>query len=365
MTVDSISRLHIQHVAIFLSSPPRLPTLPTFLPRLRLPPQVAEKAASRQEAKEVDRFYAGLNEQERLKKEQRWLADVEARKIRDAESVAVIAEQLRMRASGREEVARTRAADINEMKARWAADDAAARELEALIRVKNHKIGEELLAFNLAKQAELADVASREKAMDRAMVAEALRRVQEEEARETDARERAKEESRMYRQHLLIMMAKEQESEEERDRLIKIAEETEWAKREARWAKEQAAQRARLEEVYATRAAQLEEKMILRRMLDEDKRRERGRLESELAAARDAEHAFQEEMARARMQMRLDIEAQIRAKQVQRQKVKEEAKEEFAAAQVAEAQYQATIAQVYALEPPSRKFGVKEAQWFY
>ena len=51
--------------------------------------------------------------------------------------------------------------------------------------------------------------------------------------------------------------------------------------------------------------------------------------------------------------------------QVQRQKLREEAKEEFAAAQMAEAQYQATIQHVYNSAPPVRSFGVKQAQWFY
>ena len=88
----------------------------------------------------------------------------------------------------------------------------------------------------------------------------ALKTAQEEEAREEARKDKAKEEARMYRQHLLLMMKKEVESEEVRDALIAKEEAAAFAKRQAQWNKDQRARIELMKEVHETREQQLSAK---------------------------------------------------------------------------------------------------------
>jgi hypothetical protein len=61
------------------------------------------------------------------------------------------------------------------MKARWAAEERAHRAEVAAKLEKNKVIGEELQAFNIQNQAELADIKSRDEAFDLQLIEEAMR----------------------------------------------------------------------------------------------------------------------------------------------------------------------------------------------
>lgn len=312
------------------------------------------------EKKQFDEMY----ERDRLKKEKRYAIEVKERKERDEEALRVLDEQvadIRVRRAEAEEVVKH---EIIEMKKRWAEENAA-HEAEVAARYERNKIiGEELKRFNVQKQAEMQAIKDREEAYDKQMVLEAQRQAEEEEDREAELKDRKKEEDRMFRQHLAMLMVKEQESNEERDRLIKEQQDAHEAKRQAQKDAEEAARAKLMSEVYEDRDRQIAEKDAKRQALAAEKMIERERMEREMAEMAAVEQEYSTMLHAQRVQNRLDIEAQIRAKEDAALKEKEEAVQAWEGALLAEEQYQRMINYDATQPKPAPNFNRKSTKWF-
>jgi len=326
--------------------------------------QIFEKEANKRAETIEKKNFDDMYERERLKKEKRYALEVKARKERDEEALRVLNDQcadIRQRRQEEEQVVKK---DILEMKQRWMEENMA-HEAEVAARYERNKIiGEELLQFNIQKQTEMRVTREREEAYDKQMVEEAVRQAQEEEDREAELKDRKKEEDRMYRQHLQMLMIKEQESEEERDRLIKEQQLAHEAKRQATKDAEEAARQRLMSEVYEDRERQMAEKEFKRQTLAEEKILERERMEREMAEIASVEQEFSTLLHAQRVQNRLDVEAQIRAKESSTLKEKEEAAQAWEGALLAEEQYQRMIAFDATQPKPQPNFCRKTTKWF-
>ena len=327
--------------------------------------QIAEKAAAMdaelREKKEFDEMY----ERERLKKEKRYAMEVKLRKERDEQALRVLDEQcadIHERRLEQEQVVKQ---DVAEMKARWAAEERA-HQAEVAARLERNKvIGEELQAFNLQKQAELAQIKARDEAFDMQLINEALRQAQEEEDRENELKDRKKEQDRMYRTHLTMLMVKEAEDESERDRLIEEQQLKYEAKRQAQKDAEQAARDKLMAEVHADRERQIAQKARERQLVAEEKILERKRMEAEMAEIAAIENEYQAEAHAQSVQNRLDIEAQIRYKESIDRKAKEDQAQAWQGALQAEQDYQKMIEYDAAqTRPVHPNFARKSTKWF-
>lgn len=327
--------------------------------------QIAEKAAAMdaelREKKEFDEMY----ERERLKKEKRYAMEVKLRKERDEQALRVLDEQcadIHERRLEQEQVVKQ---DVAEMKARWAAEERA-HQAEVAARLERNKvIGEELQAFNVQKQAELAQIKARDEAFDMQLINEALRQAQEEEDRENELKDRKKEQDRMYRTHLTMLMVKEAEDESERDRLIEEQQLKYEAKRQAQKDAEQAARDKLMAEVHADRERQIAQKARERQLVAEEKILERKRMEAEMAEIAAIENEYQAEAHAQSVQNRLDIEAQIRYKESIDRKAKEDQAQAWQGALQAEQDYQKMIEYDAAqTRPVHPNFARKSTKWF-
>jgi hypothetical protein len=69
-----------------------------------------------------------------------------------------------------EESAAMSAAEVAEMKARWAAEDEAHRQREEALRARQREVGRELLEFNEQKKAERQAIEEQERRYDHEMI---------------------------------------------------------------------------------------------------------------------------------------------------------------------------------------------------
>eukprot|EP00227_Mantoniella_beaufortii_P020626 CAMPEP_0197591374 /NCGR_PEP_ID=MMETSP1326-20131121/13039_1 /TAXON_ID=1155430 /ORGANISM="Genus nov. species nov., Strain RCC2288" /LENGTH=473 /DNA_ID=CAMNT_0043156787 /DNA_START=201 /DNA_END=1619 /DNA_ORIENTATION=- len=305
--------------------------------------QVEEKeAAKMQEATEKHQFDA-MYERERLKKEKRYALEVKLRKELDEAALRVLDEQcadIRERRNDQEQVVKQ---DVAEMKARWSAEERA-HQVEVSAKLEKNKIiGEELITFNIMKQQELAAAKQRDDAFDMQLIGEAIRAAEEEQDRENELKDRKKEADRMYRTHLGMLMAKEAESEEERDRLIAEQLHKHEAKRQAEKDAEEAARQKLMAEVVVDRDRQMAEKAVHRRIIADEKIVERQRMEAEMADMASIEHEYSAMAHAQAVQNRLDIEAQIQYKESLERKAKEDQAQAWQGALAAEDDYQKMI----------------------
>jgi len=136
--------------------------------------QVIEKELAKRSEVIEKKNFDDMYERERLKKEKRYAMEVKARKERDEEALRVLNEQcadIRERRAAEEEVVKQ---EIQEMKTRWMEENMA-HEVEVAARYERNKIiGEELIQFNIDKQAELSAAAEKERAYDTKMVQDAV-----------------------------------------------------------------------------------------------------------------------------------------------------------------------------------------------
>ena len=155
--------------------------------------QVERKAAEKEQALLEKIAHDEAYERERLKKEARYLSDVEERKKRDDEGVRLLNEQLVENRERRAELDDAKKRDVQELKAKWAADDDAAAADAAAKAEKEKRIAEELKVFNAQRRLELAAAKVDEEDFKKKLLDDAMAQIAAEEAREAELKERKKE----------------------------------------------------------------------------------------------------------------------------------------------------------------------------
>jgi hypothetical protein len=327
--------------------------------------QVERKAAEKEQALLEKIAHDEAYERERLKKEARYLSDVEERKKRDDEGVRLLNEQLVENQERRAELDDAKKRDVQELKAKWAADDDAAAADAAAKAEKEKRIAEELKVFNAQRRLELAAAKVDEEDFKKKLLDDAMAQIAAEEAREAELKERKKEQDLLYREHLSKLMVKGALDETERDRLIAEEQAKYDAKRQEEKDREERARAQLMAEVFADRERQLAAKAARRLVAVEDKAEERRRMEVELAEIAVAESEHSAALNAVQVQNRLDIEAQIRYRDSIAAKQTEEKRRQWESSMRAEADYQRMIENDQRqVKPATPNYARKSTAWF-
>ncbi|ACO69456.1 predicted protein [Micromonas commoda] len=298
--------------------------------------QLEEKAAARETAAREHAAFEVMYEAERLKKEERHAREMADIKKKADEAVRVLDQQVAENRKLRAEKAEAAKREVEEMKSRWAAEEARHDADIAAKLAKNMRIGEELKAFKAARQAELAAIKEREEAINRELLEEAMRQKAEEEAREAELKERKKEQA-LYE-----------------------------AKRQAEKDRAEAARAKLMAEVHADRERQLAQHAIAREMAAEAKITDKLRMRKELAEMDAVEEEHKARVHAQRMKNRLDIEAQIQYKDSLARKQKEDARQAWEGALQAEKDYQSMIDfDAAQARPAVPNYGRKSTAWYH
>lgn len=202
-----------------------------------------------------------------------------------------------------------------------------------------------------------------ELAEDTRLLQEALEREHQAELREQDLKALRREQMREYRRHIEAMMIKEKEDSAEQDRMIQAYAKEQQDREDAARQRQEDARAKLMEEVMLSRQEQIRiheearlrerEELLLERLRHEEQSAELARIEEE----------FQHRRKMERITHRMDIQAQVLAKEQRRRAEEEEKRAAFEKAKMAEVAYTSFV-QKAASEAPQRWYGRKAFNWF-
>ena len=326
--------------------------------------QIVEKAVNEEKEREIIRGYDAAWDQRRIDLERKHEAECAERKARDAEATQILNDQVTIIQQLRVQAEERRQEDIREMKAQWQREEDEA-EAERIRRFHAHQaLGLESRVLNDQKLAMMAEEKAREEAIDAKMVADQMQAAREAEERELAHKEKQKEESAMYREHLRMLMQKELVDDSEKDRLIEEAAQAQQAKRDAQWAKEAEARARLMAQVKASREEQIEQRQRNKVAAKANERAELLRLNEEMRNMEAVENAHQEALRAERLQNRLDIQGQIRYNEARARFQEDEKIREGIFARQMESDYQAQIKKVFETSEPKTYYPRSHTKWF-
>lgn len=186
----------------------------------------------------------------------------------------------------------------------------------------------------------------------------------EDEARDREKKERRKHETMEFRRQLEVLAIKEAEDTSAQDAMIDSAAVRQQAKYDAEQEAKEIARRKLMAEVLEERAMQLEDKAIRAQREAEEKLLVRERAEVENQQMAEMEVVMKERDRVAKMQQRLDIQAQIWAKEQKAATDQEQKWREAQAAHEAEARYLGVVKQVEDM-PAREDYRRKKVEWYY
>ncbi|KAK9818145.1 hypothetical protein WJX72_007779 [[Myrmecia] bisecta] len=326
--------------------------------------QIMEKQQIRHHNAAQEQHWAQLWEQDRLRKEQQYADNVARARAQYAEIGQLLDVQCSENQARRVEAEARHMDDVAEMKAAWAAQDAAEKAHEQADRAHKQQLAAEVKEFNRMKLAELAAIEAAERDLDNKLVVEAMRRAAEEEAREAAAKEGRRDEQMRYRKHLALLLQKEQQDTAEQDSMIEKALAEQQAKRDAEQAARDAARQRLMDEVTRAQTDQMRLHEYERQKAREDCLAERLAQEADAALAEQAEAEKQARLRREELKHRLDIQAQILAKQQRRMGEEEQKRAEAQQAAAAEQQFQAKVKATLANANVQPYHGRRKVDWF-
>ena len=326
--------------------------------------QVEEHFARKMTEKEEEKAFDSMMEFERQKQQQRYEDGKREKRDRDNEALRVLNEQMNLQKQLEDEQEDERRNEILAMKAQWKAQEEESRQQQLELMQKNARTREELISFNKQREREKAAEEEKERQLDIRIVEEAMAKAQAEDDRDAEAKFRAREEARMYRQHLELMMAQEAESENMRDSMIEEEERKAWARRDAQLAKENEARANLWNEVVQQRSQQLGHKSSMRSAEDEERKLERSRMAEEIERLEALESRFRASQKANRIAHRMDVEAQIAAHQHEKKLEKMRAEEERKAFRNAEHEYGSMMEKDRRMGIPSKSFGIRSTKWY-
>ncbi|KAK9843056.1 hypothetical protein WJX74_006347 [Apatococcus lobatus] len=327
--------------------------------------QVAEKAVARQEEADAERLFDQLNMEEGRLAELRHDEDMKKARKMAAELVESLQEQVGDARAMRAEEEEERQWEVQEMKASWAAQEAAAAAKERARRAHQQQLQEEVEIFNRQKQEMDRAQAEADRQEDNRMLADALQAAAEADAKEAAAKAAVREQELRFRQHLEAAMQHEAQDTAERDALIDQALKERQAKEDALRARQDAARRKLMAEVTAAQEADIsrhEAEKLQKRFRAAEVREEQereARLEEAQAAAKKARE-YQSEL-----EHRLQIQAQIAAKAQRKQTEALACQMEQRQMAAAEAHLTNKMRMTLLATEPKQYFGRQKVDWFY
>mmetsp|Transcript_15792 Transcript_15792/g.44191 ORF Transcript_15792/g.44191 Transcript_15792/m.44191 type:complete len:486 (+) Transcript_15792:226-1683(+) len=309
-------------------------------------------------------MYDEMWERERLKKEQRYQDDLRRTREGNAAMTRVLDEQMVRVAQRKAEEQAGRESEIALLHAQWKAADEAAANAEAARRDREATRIREVKAFNELKAAMDQQRADDEYQEDLKFVTMAMQKAAEDEARDRDAKEQRRKETQEFRRQLTELAVREAEDNSAQDAMISEASARQQAKYDAEQEAKEVARRKLLQEVLAERRQQVEEKMRTLELMKEHDRAEMERAREEAIELNFLEEELRIKDQQQKMQARLDIQAQIWAKEQRAAAEEEERYREAENARAAEAQYLGVVKEVEAM-PAREDFRRKKVEWYY
>merc|ERR1719235_2765529 len=298
--------------------------------------QLVEKAEIKQKEMEDDKLYDKIWHEGYLAKVEREKQEKELKAERNAMQKRTLAMQLDMKEQVATEKKETLEIERQDMLKLWArqeveASEKVARE-KAFAREERVKMDE--FAKIQQRQQELAE--REEQQQDKDFIAGVIAREKHLEMQEQSEKTKAKQKALEFTEALKIEMARKAESEEQLVRLQQEESERQWAKRYARWEKEEVARRQLMEEVYTDRAKQVSLKNDMRENIMAGVQEDRRRIDAEVHRL----DAINEEQEKAESLMRLkqqeELFKQMDFKQVQAHRAKQQNAIEARQAAIAE-----------------------------
>jgi len=309
-------------------------------------------------------MYHDMNEKERLKKEKRYQDDMRRVREANAATVKVLDEQMRRVHERKDDEDAARHAEIQALHERWAEEDRAAAAAEVAKREAEAQRLRDVKKFNQHK-ADIDSLKEEEELQeDLKYVTMAMQKAAEDEARDREKKERRKHETMEFRRQLEVLAIKEAEDTSAQDAMIDSAAVRQQAKYDAEQEAKEIARRKLMAEVLEERAMQLEDKAIRAQREAEEKLLVRERAEVENQQMAEMEVVMKERDRVAKMQQRLDIQAQIWAKEQKAATDQEQKWREAQAAHEAEARYLGVVKQVEDM-PAREDYRRKKVEWYY
>uniref|UniRef100_A0A7S4T1E9 Cilia- and flagella-associated protein 53 n=1 Tax=Alexandrium monilatum TaxID=311494 RepID=A0A7S4T1E9_9DINO len=280
--------------------------------------QLDEKAAMKAEEKAHDEFYDQVWHEGYLAKIEREEREKEMKRERNDQQTRIIDMQLNYKQQKAIEEKEQVAAEAEEMKKLWAAQEQEEKDAlvrERIIAKEERKKADEYMAIQQRQRAEEDRL---ERDFDENFVQGVLERERRLAEQEEFEKKKAKQKAIEYTEALKIEMAKKAESEEELVRLQHEESERQWEKRYKQWEKEELARRALMEEVYTDRAEQVRLKQGMRENLKQDVLAERDMVDMEVQRLESIEKERMEGEALVGQRHQEELFRQMDFHQVQR-----------------------------------------------
>eukprot|EP00898_Chlorokybus_atmophyticus_P003434 jgi/Chlat1/4091/Chrsp26S04142 len=326
--------------------------------------QMAEKQMAKQQERAQDEIYEQMLQAEHARMEQRYLEDLKHRRELDEAAVRVLNEQLIDIERRQQAATAQNRVESAALKSQWAQDDSEAQRIAEEIKRRNRRIGDDMLKYNQVTKAQREETERLAREEDKRLVEAALEAERQDQAREAQHRAEQQAETRRYREHLRMMMQKEEADEAERDAKIQAEADRAWQKRVDQWAREEQARQRLMDQVRTTREEQLALKEQRRQQDAEAQRLERLRYENDAQQSQQEDRQRRQNTRMVEEDNAADLMAQMRALELRKRLQAEDAKQSFENARSAEQEYQELVQHTLQKEPERQYFGRKKAQWY-
>lgn len=247
---------------------------------------------------------------------------------------------------------------------KWEAENKAAARETQMRRVRAFEAYKKVMLENKAIEEKKKTWGDADAEHTKWLLAEAIRKENEDIAREREVKERVRREAMDYQKQLEQQMIKEMQDDSELDRIRREDVEKTWKKREDQWAREAAARAALLKEVNDTRDLQIREKQALKQVEKAD--------DLKWAAVAkmkyDEDFKKEKELAKYHRKRRSDAQEQlldqIQANQIRRDKERQRIYFEDRARKQQEEVFNKQLASMRTNDYKPKDFRKKKAQWF-
>lgn len=280
--------------------------------------QLDEKAAVKAEEKAHDEFYNRIWHEGYLAKIEREEREKALKHERNDQQVKTLAVQMEMKDQNTQKEREQEELLAQEMNKVWKAqeeEEKAAAVRERILAKAERKKADEYMAIQQAHRTE-DDRLERE--FDKQFIEGVLNRERKLAKIEEEERRKAKQKAVEFTEALKIEMARKAESEEVLIRMQHEESEKQWAKRYAKWEKEEYARRKLMEDVYRGRSDQVQLKSEMRSKLKEELEKERLGVEQDIKQQEIESKEREENDKIAQRQHQEELYRQMDFHQVQR-----------------------------------------------
>lgn len=230
------------------------------------------------------------------------------------------------------------------LREQWGLERDEAAKVESLRRDVLDAAQQELHMFNKHKRDQLSASVAKEHEEDMARLQAQLDMEKADEHREAAAREAMQKETRLFAEHMLAQKRAIASREADIEAAQNKEMDREWDKRRAVWESEQEAREKLMAQVLNERKLQVQKKVEMEKVDKAKQAAARIRLEAELQRVNDIEANKLEQGRQVRMEHRSILENQMKQKAFEKAAGQFNKAQERMAAERAEAQYQAMLA---------------------